>query len=194
MMERVWCMPNKETFTIKPIKKFIKETLTDGVWIDPFVRNSVFKNKMKYTNDLNTLFSATHHLDALVFLKEFDDASIDGVLYDPPYSPRQIKECYDGIGIKVTQKDTQSSFWGNLKKEIGRIVKPNGLVVCCGWNSGGIGKKNGFELKKVLLVAHGGSHNDTIVTLEKKAGWIVGKRILYLLHILNNCMVFFGFF
>ena len=167
-MERVWCMPNKETFKIKPIKKFIEESLTDGIWIDPFVRNSIFKNKMTYSNDLNKLFVATHHLDALVFLKRFDDASIDGVLYDPPYSPRQIKECYDGIGIKVTQKDTQSSFWGNLKKEIGRIVKPNGLVVCCGWNSGGIGKVNGFELQKVLLVAHGGNHNDTIVTLERK--------------------------
>ena len=168
IMKRVWCMPNRETFKIKPIANFIREVLNDGVWIDPFVRNSIFKQKMTFTNDLNTSFDATHHLDALDFLKSFETASIDGVLYDPPYSPRQIKECYDGIGIKVTQKDVQSSFWGNLKKEIARVVKPTGLVICCGWNSGGIGKTNGFTLKKILLVPHGGNHNDTIVTLEEK--------------------------
>lgn len=32
----------------------------------------------------------------------------------------------------------------------------------------GIGKKNGFEIIEILLVAHGGMHNDTIVTVERK--------------------------
>ena len=63
---------------------------------------------------------------------------------------------------------TQASFWANMKKEIGRIVKPNGFCIVCGWNSGGIGKKYGFNLVEILLVPHGGWHNDTIVTLEYK--------------------------
>lgn len=29
-------------------------------------------------------------------------------------------------------------------------------------------KKYGFEIIEILLVAHGGWHNDTIVTVEKK--------------------------
>ena len=66
---------------------------------------------------------------------------------------------------------TQSSFWGNLKKEISRVVKPNGIVVSCGWNSGGIGKTNGFSIVEILLVAHGGWHNDTIVTVEQKIAY-----------------------
>ena len=37
-----------------------------------------------------------------------------------------------------------------------------------GWNSGGIGKTKGFEIVEILMVAHGGWHNDTIVTIEKK--------------------------
>lgn len=37
-----------------------------------------------------------------------------------------------------------------------------------GWNSGGIGKKYGFEIEKIILIAHGGWHNDTIITIEKK--------------------------
>ena len=115
---RKWSMPNLQTFTIKPIEEFIKRSLTDGVWVDPFVRDSIFKAKMKYTNDLNAEFEATHHIDALEFLKLFDDESIDGVLFDPPYSPRQISECYQSVGKRASQTDTQSSFWGNLKKLI----------------------------------------------------------------------------
>ena len=65
-------------------------------------------------------------------------------------------------------KTTQSSYWGNQKKEISRIVKKDGIVITCGWNSGGIGKSNGFEIIEVLLVPHGGWHNDTIITVDKK--------------------------
>jgi hypothetical protein len=63
---------------------------------------------------------------------------------------------------------TQASFWGNLKREIGRITKENSIVITCGWNSGGIGKKHGFAIEEILLVPHGGWHNDTIITVEKR--------------------------
>lgn len=36
-------------------------------------------------------------MDALEFLKLFDDESVDVVLFDPPYSPRQVKEIYDKV-------------------------------------------------------------------------------------------------
>lgn len=39
---------------------------------------------------------------------------------------------------------TQASYWSKQKKEIGRIVNRGGIVISCGWNSGGIGKKYGF--------------------------------------------------
>jgi hypothetical protein len=56
----------------------------------------------------------------------------------------------------------------NEKKEVARIVKQNGVVICCGYNSGGVGKTLGFELLEVLLVPHGGAHNDSIITVERK--------------------------
>ena len=98
----------------------------------------------------------------------FNDESVDTVLYDPPYSPRQVSECYKKLGKTVDMKTTQSSYWAYHKKEISRIVKKNGIVISCGWNSGGIGKKYGFEIIEILLVPHGGAHNDTIVVVEKK--------------------------
>ena len=51
---------------------------------------------------------------------------------------------------------------------ISRIVKIGGKVITFGWNSGGIGYKYGFEIERILLVPHGGWHNDTICTVEVK--------------------------
>lgn len=164
-IERVWAMPNKNTFDIKPINTLITDELTDGLWIDPFAN----KNKLAtVTNDLNKEFDTDYHLDALDFMKLFDDNSVDGVLYDPPYSPRQVSECYNDVGYNVTWDTTKASFWGNHKREISRIVKPGGKVIMFGWNSGGIGRKYGFEISRILLVPHGGWHNDTICTVEIK--------------------------
>lgn len=164
-IQRQWAMPNKNTFDIKPIKELIQSELTNGTWIDPFAN----QNKLAaITNDLNPDFDTDYHMDALDFLKTFQNESVDGVLYDPPYSPRQVTECYHGVGMNVTSETTRAAFWGNQKKEISRIVKPGGKVITFGWNSGGIGRKYGFEIIRILLVPHGGWHNDTICTVEVK--------------------------
>jgi len=57
---------------------------------------------------------------------------------------------------------------GNLKKEIARIIKNDGIVISFAWNSNGIGKTKGFEIIEILMVSHGGNHNDTICTVERK--------------------------
>lgn len=164
-IDRVWAMPSKNTFKIKPIHELLNEEMTDGLWIDPFAN----ENKLaSITNDLNPEFDTDYHMDALDFLKMFEDNSVDGVLYDPPYSTRQVTECYRKVGYNVTQETTRVSFWVNHKMEISRIVKNGGKVITFGWNSGGIGKKNGFTITRILMVPHGGWHNDTICTVEIK--------------------------
>lgn len=161
-IERKWAMPNKNTFDIKPIKELILQEKTEGLWIDPFAN----KNKIAdITNDLNEKFDTTYHLDALEFLKQFDDCSVDGVLFDPPYSPYQIKTVYESVGLKCPKES--ASFWSKIKKEIIRILKPNGKCISFCWNSGGVGS-DCMKKTHILLVAHGGWHNDTIVTVEKK--------------------------
>lgn len=166
---RKWSMPNANTFSMKPIKDRLETLVPDKsegkIWIDPFARNSIFKDRCTYTNDLNKEFDCTHHMDALDFLKTFEDKSVDGVLYDPPYSVRQVQEVYSGVGRKVTADDTKATVFTNFKKEISRVTKDNGHVICFGWNSGGIGKGLGFDIEEILLVPHGGPHNDTIMTI-----------------------------
>ena len=165
IIDREWCMPNKNTFTIKPIKDLINKYITKGIIIDPFSNKNKIAN---ITNDLDIQYDTDYHLDATDFLKLFKNESIDMCLYDPPYSPRQVSECYKKLGQTVNMKTTQASYWSNQKKEISRIVKKDGIVITFGWNSGGIGIKYGFKILEILLVPHGGWHNDTICTVEIK--------------------------
>lgn len=144
-------MPNSKTFSIKPIKELIYK-YAYGKIIDPFANDSKMAT---VTNDLDKGYNTDYHMDALDFLKMFDDASVDTVLYDPPYSPRQLSECYKRLGQTVNLQTTQASYWSKQKEQIGRIVKTDGIVISCSWNSGGIGKKYGFEIMEILLVPHG---------------------------------------
>ena len=166
-MSRAWAMPNHNTFSIKPIKDLIERYLVAGEWIDPFARNSPFNSMCVATNDLDPSAETTHHMEAMEFLNSLP-CQYDGCLFDPPYSPRQISECYKSVGMAVHMEDTQSSFYTKRKKIVASLIKPGGVVISFGWNSGGIGKTLGFDIEEILLVAHGGAHNDTIVTVERK--------------------------
>ena len=163
-IERIWAMPNKWTFLIQPIKILLKEEMTQGLWVDPFAG---MNSPAAITNDLNPDRKTTYHMDALDFLKMFDDESVDGVLYDPPYSPRQVKECYNSIDGNI-QLDGKTNFWSDTKDEVARIVRPGGKVLCFGWNSMGIGMNRSFKMNRVLIIPHGGTRNDTICTVETK--------------------------
>jgi hypothetical protein len=167
IIKREWAMPNHDTFSIPCIADLILRHMSGGLWVDPFCRHSPFKASC-ITNDLDLDIEADFHMDALEFLSRFGDEEADGVLFDPPYSPRQISECYANIGRKTHAEDTKSSFYGDRKRQAARIIKHGGTAISFGWNSGGLGKSLGFEIVEILMVAHGGAHNDTICTVEKK--------------------------
>ena len=167
IINRIWAMPNSKTFESLPIKELVERYCSGGnkVIVDPFANESSIGT---ITNDLNPKFNTTYHLDALDFLRLLDDSSADIVLYDPPYSPRQVKECYEGVGIKVTAEHTKASWRAKHLDEIARILKPGGVCLCFGWNTNGVGKKRGFEMVEILVVPHGGSKNDTLCIVEQK--------------------------
>jgi len=164
IINRVWAMPSPNTFSIKPIRELVERYMQRGsIWIDPFVRASVLRDRCMFTNDLNPKYAGTHNLEALDFLRLFREGSVDGVLFDPPYSPRQAKEEYNGFGAVQTSR----AFYSDRKREAAYILKPGGFGICCGWNSLNLGRKNGVEVVEVLLVCHG-NQNDTIVTVGQK--------------------------
>jgi len=163
--DRQWAMPSKHTFTIKPIQELLGQEMVGDVWADPF---SGWNSPAMHTNDLNPNAPTTHHLEAGEFAALMPDG-LDGVLFDPPYSPAQISRSYKGFGRKVTMQDTQNgALYARVKDLLAPRIKPNGVAICFGWNSGGFGIKRGFQLDRVLIVPHGGAHNDTIITVERK--------------------------
>lgn len=166
-IERIWAMPNQWTFTIAPIKKLLAVHVS-GDWVDPFCG---LHSPATLRNDLNPNIPANSNIDALKFLQNLPSSKFDGALFDPPYSITQAKVCYDNFGgEKLAISPTNMKYWASIKNELARIVKTNGKVICFGWSSQGIGINRGFEMMEILLVPHGGSKNDTIVTVEIKKG------------------------
>jgi hypothetical protein len=173
-IERKWAMPSKDTFTIKPIKQLLdryvgSDTLiskTKGLWIDPFAGEN---SPAQFTNDHNPDKPTTHHLEAIDFVNLFEDDKFDGALFDPPYSYRQVSEHYKVIGKKATQTDTSTNFYNRVLNPLANKIKVGGYCIGFGWNTNGMGKNRGFELVEVLIIAHGGHHNDTLVTVEIKS-------------------------
>ncbi len=166
IFNREWCMPNSETFSVKPIGEFVQKYLSCSlISIDPFARN---KKWASVTNDLDPNTSAQYHMDAEAFLNTIN-TGFDLGIFDPPYSPRQISECYKSIGLTVGMKETQSAL---LYKRVRDALDPHiikgGVVLSFGWNTVGMGKKRGYEIEEILLVCHGGAHNDTICIAERK--------------------------
>ena len=159
-IERTWAMPSKWTFTIKPIAELLKEEVKNKgeLWCDPFAGEN---SPADIQNDINQDTPAKHHFDALTFLKTLEKNWYDGVLYDPPYSITQAR-------MYGKKEFASMKYWKECKNEIARIIKPGGKAICFGWNSMGLGKNRGFEMTRILLVAHGGSKNDTICTVELK--------------------------
>lgn len=179
---RQWCMPNSKTFKMLPLKEKILEYADklkpEQVVIDPFANEHSIGEfiKCKYiSNDIDNSYGCDYSLDAYDFLNQFEDESVDMILYDPPYSPRQVSECYTKLGKTVTMQDTSSGYYTKFKEQISRILKPNGIVITACWNTNGIGMKNGFEIIEIMLLAHGGAHNDTLITIERKVG---NKKLL----------------
>lgn len=164
---REYDQPSHETFSVLSISRFVA-VHTNGaeIIIDPFAANSKVGT---ITNDLNPDTEAQHHMHAHQFLEMLIEQEVqaDVVLLDPPYSLRQMKEVYNGIGREVDYEET-IRFYGTLRNLTDQIVKPNGKVLTFGWNSIGMGKNRGYEIEEILIVCHGREHNDTICVASRR--------------------------
>ncbi len=169
---RAFSMGNAETFSLPPVSRLLDRWLIGAcVVVDPFARNS---HRGTVTNDLNPTTDADYHMLAEDFVEQGLSIVADVVLFDPPYSPRQIAECYQQIGRQCGTMDTQNArLYRRVKDGLDRMLRPGGIAICCGWNSMGFGLKRGYEMIEILLVPHGAAHNDTIVTVERKGNYIL---------------------
>jgi len=169
MFKRAFALPCSDTFTMPPVQEFVRRHLAESrISVDPFARNYVWAT---YTNDLNPQTAARFHMDAEEFCLMLLEQGVQSDLgiFDPPYSPRQIRECYSRIGLPIGMNETQNArLYRRVRDALDALMVPGGVVLSFGWNSSGMGRKRGYELTELLLVAHGGAHNDTICIAEQK--------------------------
>jgi hypothetical protein len=166
---RKWAMPSADTFDVPPIGEFVKSYLRKSkVSIDPFARN---KRWATYTNDLNPQTAAEYHMTALDFLQMLVDqgVQVDLIIFDPPYTLHQVKECYEDVGRPFLLDDAQQAgVWTREKELCYQLLKPAGVFLHFGYHSNGMGKSRDMFIEEILIMAHGRSHNDTICMAERK--------------------------
>jgi len=159
---RKFGMPHHKTFRIKPINELLDRYVHHGKWLDPFANETRLNDKI-ITNDLNPAYKTDFNLDFRKFLSKYHNEIIKGILLDPPYSPRQIKEHYVNAGFKLTYDDSHGLYQHAWELII--QIKPE-YVIQFGWHSNG--RKEYYKVIEILLVTHGGNHYDTIVSVHKR--------------------------
>lgn len=166
-----WAMPSRWTFQCPPIAAFCDRWLAGAaVVVDPFAgeaRRGTLNNDIAYGG-----IDAAEWCQGLL---EEHAGSVDAVIFDPPYSPRQVQECYQQIGKAVTKRDCQTGrMYREVREPLAELLKPGGIALSFGWNSTGFGKE--WETLEILLCRHGGAHNDTICVAQRKPAQPRGNR------------------
>lgn len=167
---RVWAMPHKYTFRVKPLVEIIdRYRRPTDVWLDPFagLHSPV---PLACRNDLNPAMPAAHHMEAADFLAHWLDnyGMVDGALFDPPYSLTQVSRSYQDIGLKFKGAENPTGGFPKVRQLLSDLVRPGGFVISYGWNTVGMGKTRGFTAVEYLICSHGGNRNDTLVTVEQR--------------------------
>lgn len=178
IINREWAMPSHNTLSIKPIYKLVARYLKKSkLSADPFARDC---QECDLTNDLNRETKAQFNLMADKFLeKVMSENRVDLVIFDPPYSLRQVKECYDSYGTGFTHRDSQNAVRWTIERDIiSKYQKIGDIVISFGWTTACMGKKRGYNILEILICSHGPAHNDTLITVEKKVGYGIAKNKL----------------
>jgi hypothetical protein len=157
-----FAMPSRWTFQQPPVAAFVARHVAGrSCIVDPFCGQSEIAH---HRNDL-----ASGGVDAEAFVRGLiaEGVRADCVIFDPPYSPRQISECYKSIGKQASQADTQNArLYARVRAALADILAPDGIALSFGWQSSGFGK--GWRTIDLLLVQHGGAHNDTICVAQER--------------------------
>jgi len=118
---------------------------------DPFAREG-FVGKLQncISNDLNTQFDTDYNLEFKDFARvmHMKQMAFDLVVFDPPYSLRQLKDHYDGIGKDLKLWQTHN-MWGVGKNLLSHHMPVGSIVISLGWTTAGFGRKRGFQKKAV---------------------------------------------
>lgn len=146
-------MPNKYTFKAKKIREYVE------CWCKGRVLN-LFAGETKIDVD-----EYRNHKDALEFINGCRE-KFDTVILDPPYSMWTHRLYYKGGGHNYQDITV-------IRNALPRVLKENARIITLGYNSNGMSKQRGFKKIAIALVHHGGTQNDTIITVEEATNGVI---------------------
>ena len=176
---------SSEPFSNPHIRKIINRIMNDVMYdtngnaliVDPFARESFTRNIPNcITNDLNTEFDTDYNLEFKDFAQTLQNRFVscaypplDLILFDPPYSLRQLKDCYDGIGKDLNLWQTQN-MWKVGKDILASMMAPGSYAISLGWTTSGFGKSRGFEKTEVHVFEQAAREDrySLLLTVERK--------------------------
>lgn len=153
---------NQWTFQMPKLRKWVEERLEGRVL-------NLFGGMTRLThpggleivqNELREDLEADLHRDACD-LPQWQDfpRAFDTVIFDPPFSFHQAVVSY---GMKKAQRVTHA------RDTVDYVLKPGGRVISLGFNSTGMSAKRGYKKEEILIVNCGASHNDYLITVERR--------------------------
>ena len=171
---------SSEPFSNPHIRKVIDRVMNEVLYntcgnatlCDPFARES-FTTQLPncITNDLNQDFNTDFNLEFKEFAYTIQERgfSIDLLLFDPPYSLRQLKDCYDGVGKDLELWQTQN-MWKVGKDVLASMMPVGSYAISLGWTTAGFGKNRGFEKTEIHVFEQAAREDrySLLVTVERK--------------------------
>lgn len=172
---RVHQPPRKYTFEMPEVKEWVIKWCKGNI-LNLFAGKTVLNLKEIRVDKDPRLLLIDYDMDVVDFANHWingrnnPDADIyypkfDTVIIDPPYNWRKAKEKYGGRYI---------GQYPILKDKLLEIITNDARVISFGYSSVGMSHIRGFKEIAILLVCHGGDHNDTIGLVEER---IVKKRL-----------------
>lgn len=160
-------MPDKWTFRMKKIRRFIMKFVRGELILVPFAGKYRFHSpdRVFIYNDINLEIPADHHVDASLLYERIEPESIDTIIADPPYSHYQAITNYGNDRLQKI-----SIFRRNVKG----LLKVGGTYIELGYNSTGI---KSFEKVALGICNLGGSHNDILVLVQRKMQYRIDSYI-----------------
>lgn len=162
-LSRIFEHPRDQwTFRMPKLRAFVEERLEGDVL-------NLFGGLTRLThplglpimhNELREDIDADLHRDACDLVQWQDlGGRFDTVVFDPPYSFHQAVVSY---GMKKAQRVTHA------KDVVEFVLKPGGRVISLAFNTTGMAAKRGFKKEEIMIVNCGASHNDYLVTVERR--------------------------
>jgi hypothetical protein len=87
-------------------------------------------------NDLNPDIPADSHYDVRTIDEHYQLESFDVVINDPPFDAGRGEKLYEGF---------HASGYIDARDALSPLVRPGGVYIELGWNSWGLGDKDGWE-------------------------------------------------